>query len=174
MTPEIMGSWAVFCGIAFGILVGFPVVPFYLTAGALWGVAGLPIVLLALLIHFVASYFVARSFLRPLAEKIFKRFESKVKMPNMKAIGPIKLILLVRMIPGLPLVAASYGLALCDMPLTTYVLVSLFTQIFWAGAFILCGASLMKNNLLMLGSGCLALAVLILISKNYVRGKEAR
>jgi|GEM_PF-2406362 uncharacterized membrane protein YdjX (TVP38/TMEM64 family) len=175
MTPEILGQLAIFGGIAFGVLFGLPVMPFFIAAGAMWGIEGLPIVLLALLIHFFASYYIARGILRPLAEKFFKKFESKMKLPDAATIGPIKLILLVRMIPGIPLVAVSYGLAaLWDIPVMVYVFVSLFTQLFWATASMLVGASLMKNSAVMLVCACAVFAILIVISRNYARRTQAR
>jgi uncharacterized membrane protein YdjX (TVP38/TMEM64 family) len=174
MTPEIIGQLTIFLGIAFGVLFGLPVMPFFIAAGAMWGIEGLPIVLLALMIHFFASYYIARGVLRPLAEKFFKKFENKIKLPDVSAIGPIKLTLLVRMIPGIPLVAASYGLAaLWDIPVMVYVLASLFTQLFWATASMLVGASLIKNSAVMFVCACVIFVILIIISRSYARRKNA-
>jgi len=175
MTPEILGQLTIFLGIAFGVLLGMPVMPFFIAAGAMWGIEGLPIVLLALLIHFFASYYIARGILRPLAERFFKKFESKIKLPDLAAIGPIKLTLLVRMLPGIPLVATSYGLAaLWDIPVMTYVFASLFTQLFWATASMLVGASLMKNSIVMFVCACALFIILIIISRKYAHRKQAR
>ena len=156
-------------GIAFGALVGVPAVPCYLAAGAVWGLGAFPWVMLALLVHFLLSYFLARSFFRPLIEKILKKFSDKLQIPDENSLGPRRLVLLVRLFPGVPLFVKSYFLGICAVPLGIYLLYSLLTEALWVLGFIIFGHAALKGQWPLMAVGLLLVLLMAVISRRKVR-----
>ena len=124
-------------------LVGVPIVPLYLMAGAVYvPVHGLPVTLgamvLALLINLLLSHSLAR-WLRPFVEKMVARFG--FSMPRWGRLSVWKLVLLVRITPGAPLMAQNYLLALSGVPLVPYLLVSLPVEAMICAGYMAMGKS---------------------------------
>ncbi|HEY1122512.1 MAG TPA: hypothetical protein VGE67_12960 [Haloferula sp.] len=155
-------------------LVGVPIVPLYLMAGAVYiPVHGLPVTLgamvIALLGNLLASYSLAR-WLRPFVEKMVIRFG--IPMPRWGRLSVWKLILLVRVTPGAPLMAQNYLLALAGVPLLPYLLVSLPVEAMICGGYMAMGKSFATGRWGWLFGGGGAL-VFILLATMLVRDRLA-
>lgn len=131
--------------IAAGILplAGVPIIPLYLVAGAVYlPLHGLPVTLgammISLLINLMVSHALAR-WLRPFVEKMVARFG--FSMPRLGRLSVWKVILLVRITPGAPLMAQNYLLALAGVPLVPYLLVSLPVETMICGGYMAVGKS---------------------------------
>jgi len=145
-------------------LVGVPVVPFYLMAGAVYvPVYGLPLTLVAgmisLLLNLFASHEVARR-MRPFVERMVARFG--IPMPRLGNLSAWKLVLLVRITPGAPLIVQNYLLALAGIPLGLYVIVSLPVEMLICGGYMAAGKSFATGHWgwLMGGVGALVFVLL--------------
>lgn len=169
---ELWAGGGTLFGIAFGTLVGVPVAPLYIAAGALWGIYALPLVALALCVHLFLSSALTHSFLRPAIERLTQKFQKK--LPDLAHIGPQKLTLLVRFIPGLPLFVQSYFLCLCNVPFAAYFGWSLVVQLLWAAGFALAGGAFMKGQWLLLACICAVLLVFIFITQRYAKSQQLR
>ena len=155
-------------------LIGVPVVPFYLMAGAVYvPVYGLPLTLAAgavsLLLNLFASHAVALR-MRPFVERMVARFG--VPMPRVGKLSAWKMVLLVRMTPGAPLMVQNYLLALAGIPLGLYVTVSLPVEMLICGGYMAAGKSFATGRWgwLLGGVGTLAF---FLLATNLVRERLA-
>ncbi|MEK7954059.1 hypothetical protein [Luteolibacter soli] len=124
-------------------LVGVPIVPLYLMAGAVYlPLYGLPVsfgaMMIALLINLVISHSLAR-WMRPFVERMVARFG--FTMPRLGRLSVWKVILLVRITPGAPLMAQNYLLALAGVPLLPFLLVSLPVESMICGGYMAMGKS---------------------------------
>lgn len=124
-------------------LVGIPVVPFYLMAGAVYvPLHGMPLTLaalaVALVLNLLLSHVIAAR-IRPFVERMVARFG--ISMPARGKLPLWKLILLVRVTPGAPLIAQNYLLCLAGAPLGLYILVSLPVEMLICGGYTVAGES---------------------------------
>lgn len=171
---ELWAGAGTLVGIALGTLVGLPVAPLYLAAGLLWGVWALPLVAVALVVHMVLSYALTKSFLRPTIARLTKKLWQKKKLPSLSNLGPQRLTVLVRLIPGLPLFMQSYFLCLLNVPFAAYFGWSLFIQLLWAGGFVLAGGALVRGQWGLLASVSLLIILFILLSQRYAQPQRQR
>lgn len=170
------GSMGIFIVIALGTLIGIPVAPFYVAAGSLWGVEGLPIVMLGLGVHLLGSLLLTNGVARPLISGILKKLEHKKKLPILEAtkMNSLKMTLLIRMFPGVPLCIKSYTLAWMKVPLVLYFIVSLAIESLWALGFMLAGESFMHGQWVNLAGAIAFIILLIFASKNHAGRKKSR
>ncbi|WP_193215046.1 VTT domain-containing protein [Luteolibacter marinus] len=145
-------------------LVGMPVVPLYLMAGVVYSpVHGLPVTLLAILagltLNLLLSHWIARH-IRPLTERLLKRFG--VTLPSLQGLPLWKVVLLVRITPGAPLMIQNYLLALAGVPLGIYLAVSLPVELLICWGYMAAGKSFATGQWewLVGGIGVVAFAVL--------------
>jgi uncharacterized membrane protein YdjX (TVP38/TMEM64 family) len=159
-------------------LVGFPVVPFYLMAGAVYAPQyGLPLTLLAiaasLVINLLLSHAIALR-MRGLVERLLRRFG--VAMPSLAGLPAWKVVLLVRITPGAPHMIQNYLLSLAGVPLGLYVAVSLPVEMLICGGYMAAGQSFATGQWgwLIGGVGVVVFALLgAALVRDHLRGKKS-
>lgn len=160
-------------------LIGVPVVPLYLMAGVVYSpVHGLPVTLVAILValtlNLILSHRIAL-YLRPLVENVLRKFGSKI--PLIEGLPMWKVILLVRLTPGAPLMIQNYVLSLAGIPLGLYILVSLPIEMMICCGYMIAGKSFATGHLgwLIGGVGIVGFSVLAtgLIRDRIRAGKSA-
>lgn len=121
------GPWVFFIALALLPAVGFPVLAFGLTAGPAFSeqlgmrtVVGL--VLLSVTVNFLLTYGLARRALRPLLEKLMKRFG--YKLPEVEAGDAADLVLILRLTPGIPFFVQNYLAGLAEVKFSKYLFLS--------------------------------------------------
>jgi uncharacterized membrane protein YdjX (TVP38/TMEM64 family) len=133
--------------LAMGVLpiIGFPVTPFYLLAGATFGVgASLIGTALSQALNLVLAYWLARRYLRGVIEKIVER--SKYTIPDVQPKNYVNFALLVKITPGPPNFLKSFILGLARIPFGIFFIVSWPTTMGFAVGVIIFGDSLMDRN----------------------------
>ncbi len=119
---------------------GIPTTPFYLLAGATFGiVTGLVGSLIALALNLLLCYWIARG---PM-QSVFMRWVGRTnrEIPSLKKLGPWRFTLLVKLAPAVPAFLKHYLIALAGVPLRIYFPVSSVISGFYATAFIILGDS---------------------------------
>jgi uncharacterized membrane protein YdjX (TVP38/TMEM64 family) len=155
------GPQVFFVAMALLPAVGFPLSPFTLAAGPVFGPtlgAGWVIVwsLTAVVVNLLLTYWLANRALRPLVSRLLTYFE--FHLPDNPAGGAWQLAWIVRLTPGPPFWVQSYLLGLIRVPLVPYLIVSTFVMAGYIVALV-CGGEAIAN-----GSGRLAItAVGILV-----------
>jgi uncharacterized membrane protein YdjX (TVP38/TMEM64 family) len=149
------GPQVFFAAMALLPAVGFPLSPFTLAAGPLFGPtlgAGWVIVwsLTAVVVNLLLTYWLANRALRPLVSRLLAYFE--YHLPEHTAGGAWQLAWIVRLTPGPPFWAQSYLLGLIRVPLVPYLVVSTLVMAGYIVA-LACGGEAIAN-----GSGRLAIA----------------
>lgn len=111
-------------------LAGVPISIFLVLVGMLFGMpAGFALTGVLMLFHLVMTYYLVHSFVRPLLIRVLGEFHLAIpRLPRQrrKRIGFVFMIL-----PGLPYAVKNYLLALAEMPLKPYLIIS------WAAHFAL-------------------------------------
>jgi uncharacterized membrane protein YdjX (TVP38/TMEM64 family) len=99
----------------FGVSVGLA----YVAAGARFGAGlGLLIVACATALHLVASYWIARSYLKDALHALLQRRDYCVRpVPEQ---GKVSLALFIALVPGLPYAVRNYLLPLAEVPFRIY------------------------------------------------------
>lgn len=164
-------------GLAFCPLAPIPVSPLWVLAGMRFGpVGGLLISALGLLINFSIAYLLSKHFFRRQIEWFLKKW--KVKIPVVPDADQTKFTLLVRIVPGNPLVVQNYLLGLVGVRFSTYLIVGFIVQIFYATGFVIFGEAVFEGRFgLMLFAVLLIIALGIavkLVAKRLVRAKEMK
>jgi uncharacterized membrane protein YdjX (TVP38/TMEM64 family) len=149
------GPQVFFAAMALLPAVGFPLSPFTLAAGPLFGPtlgAGWVIVwsLTAVVVNLLLTYWLANRALRPLVSRLLAYFE--YHLPEHTVGGAWQLTWIVRLTPGPPFWAQSYLLGLIRVPLVPYLVVSTLVMAGYIVA-LACGGEAIAN-----GSGRLAIA----------------
>lgn len=160
-----VGPWAFFAAMAVLPAAGFPLSPFWLSAGPVFGPElGLPLVIVlagtSLLVNLVLTYWLARYAFRPLLVWLVRKLG--YELPQVAVADQTELTVLLRVTPGPPHCVQGYLLGLAGIPFRTYMLVSWPIAMAFGVVFIFFGDSLAqgrgKLTLLAFG-GLLALAV---------------
>ena len=145
-------------------LVGVPVTALYLVAGAVYApVYGLPLTLaglaVSLVINLLLSYGAARIFRSPV-KKLLARWN--LTMPEFTGRSLWKVILLVRITPGAPLIGQNLLLGLSAVPVGLYLLVSLPAELLIALGYMTAGKSFATGQwgFLFLGIGIVGASAL--------------
>lgn len=157
-------------------VLGFPISPFYLTAGEAFAPQmTLPGVLVAALaantVQFALSFWLAHRALRPAVEWVLSH--TKYRVPRVKPENELTIAMLTRVTPGPPLFLQSYLLGLSGVRFRTYMLVSVGVQALTGSAFIVFGKALMsgKGGMALLGLLVLVAAVALvqLLRKRFTK-----
>jgi uncharacterized membrane protein YdjX (TVP38/TMEM64 family) len=145
-------------------LAGVPMTALYLAAGAVYSpVYGLPLTLAgiaaSLVINMLLSYAVARVFRGP-AHRLLGKWG--LKMPTFSGTALWKVILMVRITPGAPLVAQNLLLGLAGVPVGLYLAVSMPAEILIALGYMTAGRSFATGQwgFLFLGIGIVGVSAL--------------
>ncbi len=170
------GPWAYFGSMAVLPTFGFPISPYYLTAGEAFAPQmTMPGVLAAALVantvQFALSFWLAHRALRPVVEWILSH--TKYRVPQVKPENEMTVAVLTRVTPGPPLCMQSYLLGLSGVRFCTYMWVSVAVQGVMGSAFIVFGKALMsgKGGLALLGLMVLvvAIAAVQLVRKRFAK-----
>jgi uncharacterized membrane protein YdjX (TVP38/TMEM64 family) len=143
------GPWVFFTAMAVLPLFGFPLAPFTLAAGPVFGPQlGVGVVIAyavaAVAVNVTLAYWIAGRTLRPVVEWALRK--AGRNLPVWPAKSHWELALALRVIPGTPFFVQSYLLALARVPLGTYLLVSIGVPTAYIAATILTGDALGRGD----------------------------
>jgi uncharacterized membrane protein YdjX (TVP38/TMEM64 family) len=172
------GPAAFFGAMAVLPLFGFPISPFSLAAGPLFGASlGTPLVLVcgvtAIATNLTLSYWLARRALRPLLARLVARLG--YRLPAASGEDATGLIVLVRVTPGPPFFVQNYLLGLADVPFGRYLGWSVLVQGAFGTGVMLFGDALAqgRGRIAFLAAGLLVGLVVAtrLVRRHLSRGK---
>lgn len=148
-----------FIALALLPLVGLPTTPFFMVAGATYGILeGLVGTALALAANLVLSYLIIASGLRGLITRLLAK--TPHRLPEIDKSNGARFTLVVRMVPAMPNFVKNYLLCLAGVPFGTYFLLSMVISFLYAAPFVVMGESIFEQDLRDLS---LAAAALILL-----------
>ena len=143
-------------------VIGMPLAPFTIVAGASFGVwLALIGSVAAIAAHLCLAYALAHSKLRPRIESLFERLDYRV--PNFTAGGRAawRFAAAIKLTPVLPAVAKMYILAVTSVPFPIYLGVSLVISSAFAAAWIVLGDSLLGHEIDHVTVAAIAIAVAV-------------
>lgn len=143
------GPWVFFVAMALLPLAGFPLAPFTLAAGPVFGPRmGAPAVTLCAVVAVAAnvalSYWISARALRPLVSRLLGRFGWK--LPEAPVKSALELTLLLRVVPGTPFFVQSYLLGLARVPFGLYLVISVGVPAAYIAGTILAGDALGRGD----------------------------
>ncbi|HWA88322.1 MAG TPA: VTT domain-containing protein [Opitutus sp.] len=149
-TCRAAGPLVFFSAMALLPLAGFPLAPFTLTAGPVFGPAlGLGAVVLwsfvAVTVNVALSYWIATSALRPAISSLLRRLGWE--LPRVDSRSAWLLALVVRIVPGPPFFLQSYLLGLARVPFRVYLIVSTLVPFGYIACVVVLGDALARGNL---------------------------
>jgi uncharacterized membrane protein YdjX (TVP38/TMEM64 family) len=153
---------ALFTAMALLPALGVPITPFFIVAGASFGVLlGLLGSGLALAANLAMCYWIARSGLQSRLESLLRRF--KYDLPDFGEGGrdAIRFTLMVKFTPGVPAFVKNYGLAVAGVPFALYLGLSMFITGAYGAALVVLGESLFEHDA---GRGLAAAAALAVLA----------
>lgn len=140
--------------------LGFPTTPFFVLAGALYGVwTALIGSAIAIAANLALCYWISHSGLRPWLERRMSRTRYKIPDLSRSRAGAIRFTLLVKVAPGLPTFPKNYALGMAGVPFGVYFTVSFLFTAFYAASFIVLGESIFDRDF---GTAGIAAGVLVL------------
>jgi uncharacterized membrane protein YdjX (TVP38/TMEM64 family) len=169
-----------FSAMALLTLIGVPLTPLFVVAGASFGaVVGLVGSGLALAASLAMSYGIARGRLRRWLEALLRRFGSALPEFGETGRNALRFTLVVKLTPGLPAFVKNYGLAAAGVPFPTYLGVGMLVTGAYGAAVVLLGQSLFEHELrpaLLFGAvvALLAAVGVVWARKLLTRGRGAR
>jgi uncharacterized membrane protein YdjX (TVP38/TMEM64 family) len=136
--------------VAMALLPGFgvPITPFFILAGATFGIrTGLLGSGLALGAHLTLCYWIAGSAMRPWLESLLDR--SRYELPDFqdKDRSGFRFTLLVKLAPGVPGFFKNYLLGMAGVRFGVYLAVSLATTGAYGAALVVLGESLLEHDI---------------------------
>lgn len=153
------GFWPFFAGLTLLPLVGVPVTPLLLLAGATFellpALAGCA---LAIALNLTLSHWLARRWLRDWLLRLAAW--RQVEVPAAGSGGRLSVLLLVRLTPGLPLALKNYVGALVPAPFAAYMAIFWTATLLYAGGLIVLGDSLKNASLT---EAAVAVAILVAV-----------
>ena len=157
--PELL-----YLGTAFLPGVGFPLTPFMVAGGVVYGrdfgtFGAILITQSAILICMVWSYFVAAYPFRRLIESIIRAFG--FAMPALTRTGYIQAIFLVRATPGIPFQVQNFSLGVTRAPFWLYLLISTPVSVCYTSGFVISGTAILEGNVLRIVYG---VVIIVLVS----------
>ena len=143
------GPGVFFVAMALLPLAGFPLAPFTLAAGPVFGPRmGAPAVIVcavaAVAVNVALSYWISAKALRPLMSRLLGRFGWK--LPEAPVKSALELTLLLRVVPGTPFFVQSYLLGLARVPFGLYLAISVGVPTAYIAATILAGDALGRGD----------------------------
>jgi uncharacterized membrane protein YdjX (TVP38/TMEM64 family) len=149
-------------------LIGVPSTPFFIMAGAAFGVPTALIgTLLGVALNLAMSHWIASSGLRPVLVSLLAR--GRYRLPE---IGPghgARFTLMVRLFPAMPAFMKNYLLCLAGVPFAVFFPISMVTSCLYAVSFVLLGESILKQDLRLLVPAVAGLVIFWLLSRLLVR-----
>lgn len=127
-------------------VIGFPVTPFYLLAGATFGIwVSLACTALSQALNLVLAYWLARRYLRGVIEHLVTK--AHYKIPVVAPRHYVNFTILVKITPGPPNFLKSFILALARVPFGIFFIISWPTTMGFAVGVIVFGDSLIDGDL---------------------------
>jgi uncharacterized membrane protein YdjX (TVP38/TMEM64 family) len=143
---EEAGALPFFGAMAVLPAVGMPITPFFVLAGATFGVGpGLLGSGVALGLNLTLCYAVARSGLRPKLESLLRRFDYELPDFGGTEKSALRFTLLVKLAPGAPAVVKNYLLGLTGVPFPLYFAASMLITGVYAVLCVVVGVSLFDH-----------------------------
>ncbi|MFA6287293.1 MAG: hypothetical protein WC661_07875 [Opitutaceae bacterium] len=147
------GPGPFFVAMALLPLVGFPLAPFVLAAGPVFASemgAGNVIAcsILAVAVNVALSYWIAARALRPVMVRLLAWLG--FALPALPAGSGWEIVLLTRLIPGVPFFMQSYLLGLARVPFVSYLLISTLVMSGYIVASVMAGAAMVHGDRRML------------------------
>jgi uncharacterized membrane protein YdjX (TVP38/TMEM64 family) len=133
---------------AMGVLpvIGFPVTPFYLLAGATFGIwISLVGTAISQALNLFLAYWLARRYLRGVIERLIRK--ANYTIPEVKPKHFVNFTLLVKVTPGPPNFIKSFILGLARVPFGIFFIISWPTTMGYAIGVIIFGDSLMDRDI---------------------------
>lgn len=166
--------WFLFAGLV--VLPGLPVPTsaMLLLAGAVWGerpILACAISLAGMALNMSWTYWVAARPGRRLVEKFLER--STVRLPELRSDNHLRMILLLRLTPGIPFFLQNYLLGFFRVPFSVYLPLSVLCNGLFVCGFVLSGAGLGGGNLKPLMSG-VGLIVVAVVGVQWARARMLR
>ena len=150
-----------FAAMALLTAVGVPITPFFVVAGATFGVRlGLVGSGIALAASLSLSYWIARGRVRRWLESLLHRYGRELPRFGEAGRNAVRFTLMVKLTPGVPAFVKTYGLAAAGVPFAPYLGVSMLVTGTYAAALVLLGESLLDHDL---GRALLPVAVIVLL-----------
>lgn len=163
-----LGPVPFFVGMAVLPVIGFPVTPFYLLAGATFGIwTSLFGTALSQALNLVLAYWLARRYLRGIIERLVEK--AGYKIPQVAPKHFVNFTILVKVTPGPPNFLKSFILGLARIPFGIFFIVSWPTTMGFAVGVIIFGDSLMEGDVVQAILG-FALMILFLIGIKFAAG----
>jgi uncharacterized membrane protein YdjX (TVP38/TMEM64 family) len=155
------GALPFFAAMAVLPALGLPTTPFYLLAGATFGtIRGFLGSAASTAINLSLCYWIARSGLRPLLEKLLAR--TPYQLPALRSKRKsLRFALVAKAMPGVPAFAKNYLMCLGGVPFPVYFAISYGLSMTYAAAFVVMGESLLERDF---GEASGALAALVLLA----------
>jgi uncharacterized membrane protein YdjX (TVP38/TMEM64 family) len=126
--------------------VGLPLTPFYIIAGATFGVwVGLIGSLIALTVNLSICYVVAKSIPRAWLQNVLERFGTELPRFEQTS-NAVRFSVLVKFTPGVPMLLKNYLLGLSGVPFKVYLFTSLVTSALYAVPLMVLGNSLFDHD----------------------------
>lgn len=170
---ELAGStfpWAIFLAIVILPAFGFPVSLLLVIAGVVWG-ASVPSCLLALLaigLNIAGSHFATRGLARPILSRILgSRWKQWSELP---ATGHLRLTVILRVTPGIPLCVQNYLLSLTGVSLGVSLAVALPVTGLYVFGFVLTGGAIFEGR----GGLLIASVSFLVVAGAVMRGVRRR
>jgi uncharacterized membrane protein YdjX (TVP38/TMEM64 family) len=170
------GPWVFFGAMAVLPAFGAPLLAFTIPAGeafagqmTLGGV--LAATLAAIAVNLVLTYWLARRAVRPLLEKLLRRFGYSV--PRVTADNGLSIALVVRLTPGPPFFLQGYLLGLAEVPFRLYLAVSWLCVLPWAVGAVVLGRGVLNGNFKMAAVG-LGVIIAAVAAVQLIRRKLAK
>jgi uncharacterized membrane protein YdjX (TVP38/TMEM64 family) len=157
------GPFLFFTALTLLPLIGVPVTPFYLAAGAVFDPSvNLIGTAAALALNHLLAYALGRRTLRPLLGIFLRRWKIPLPEPGNK--NALYTALFMKLTPGPPFIIRSYLMAMSGIPLRTYSLVSWPLSMAYAVPAILLGESAMEGRMGLAGLAVVLLLVLAMLT----------
>jgi uncharacterized membrane protein YdjX (TVP38/TMEM64 family) len=170
------GPWVFFGAMTVLPAIGAPLMVFTMTAGqafasqmTMGGV--LTATLAAIAVNLALTYWLARRAVRPLLERLLKRFGYTV--PCVTADNALSIALLVRLTPGPPFFLQGYILGLAAVPFRLFMVVSWLCVLPWAAGAVVLGRGLFEGNFKVAAMG-LGVIIAAVAAVHLIRRKLAK
>ncbi|CAM2911488.1 VTT domain-containing protein [Rariglobus hedericola] len=128
--------------------------------------------MVAVLVQLSLSYVVARYALRPMVERLLHGRGYKV--PQVTPANAVSVVMLVRVLPGPPMILGSCLLALARTPFAIYLLLSALVALPWVCAGVIFGQGLLSGRFAPAAAGAGLLIVLVIAVRLFRRRWKSR
>jgi uncharacterized membrane protein YdjX (TVP38/TMEM64 family) len=154
-------------------VIGVPLSPFMVVAGATFGIwVALVGSIAAIAVGLCLGYVLAQTKLRPRIEALFRRFDYKVPDFNEGGRAAWRFAAAIKLTPALPMVAKMYIPAVTSVPFSIYFTVSLAIGSVFAAAWIVLGDSLLTHDIDHATIAAVAIAVLAVLAVVWWRRRD--